>query len=94
MQTVTGTPSLSLSGLTDNTVYYVKIKADCLGGEYSEWSTTSFITKCLPLSGVINFNEDFEATAIEAIPGCWNKITTNTKYPSVIDDMPLVGLLP
>ena len=36
-QTVTGTPSLSLSGLTDNTVYYVRIKADCLGGEYSEW---------------------------------------------------------
>ena len=92
VQTVTGTPSLSLSGLTDNTVYYVRIKADCLGGEYSEWSTTSFITKCLPLSGVINFNEDFEATAIEAIPGCWKKITTNTKYPSVIDDMPLVGL--
>jgi len=82
-QTVTGTPSLSLSGLTDNTVYYVRIKADCLGGEYSEWSTVSFKTKCVYLTGTINLREQFDSISVGSLPTCWSKISSHTTFPSV-----------
>ena len=82
-QTVTGMPSLSLSGLTDNTVYYVRIKADCLGGEYSEWSTVSFKTKCVYLTGPINLREQFDSISVGSLPTCWSKISSHTTLPSV-----------
>ena len=85
-QTVMGTPSLSLSGLTDNTVYYVRIKADCLGGEYSEWITSTFKTKCYPLTGTINIFEEFESVDAGSIPECWSKITGDATFPSVINN--------
>ncbi len=84
-QTVTGTPSLSLSGLTPDTKYYVRIKSDCLLGEYSEWSeVATFKTRCLPLAGPINILEDFNSLDTKEIPGCWSKITTDNTYPSVV----------
>ena len=84
-QTVTGTPSLSLSGLTPDTKYYVRVKSDCLLGEYSEWSgVATFDTRCLPLAGPINILEDFNSLNTKEIPGCWSKITTDKTYPSVV----------
>ena len=84
-QTVTGTPSLTLSGLTPNTKYYVRIKSDCLMGEYSEWSNVdTFKTRCLPMAGPINILEDFNSLDNKEIPGCWSKITTDNTYPSVV----------
>ena len=84
-QTVTGTPSLSLSGLTPDTKYYVRVKSDCLLGEYSEWSgVATFDTRCLPLAGPINILEDFNSLNTKEIPVCWSKITTDKTYPSVV----------
>lgn len=84
-QLVTGTPSLSLSGLMPDTKYYVRVKSDCLLGEYSEWSgVTTFETRCLPLAGPINILEKFDLLAVEDIPHCWSKITTDNTYPSVV----------
>ena len=84
-QTVTGTPSLTLSGLTHNTKYYIRIKSDCLMGEYSEWSdVATFKTRCLPMAGPINILEDFNSLDDKEIPGCWSKITTDNTYPSVV----------
>ena len=38
--TVSGTPSTDLSGLTPETRYYARVKADCGSGSESEWSKT------------------------------------------------------
>ena len=85
-QIVTGTPSLSLSGLTPDTKYYVRVKSDCLLGEYSEWSgVATFDTRCLPLAGPINILEKFDSLAVKGIPHCWSKITTDKTYPSVVN---------
>lgn len=84
-QTVTATPSLTLSGLTPDTKYYVRVKSDCLLGEYSEWSdVATFKTRCLPIAAPINILEDFNSLDIKEIPGCWSKITTDNTYPSVV----------
>ena len=45
MATVTTTPSYILSGLSDGTTYYVRVKANCGGGDESTWNNTfSFTT--------------------------------------------------
>ncbi len=38
---VSGTASHSLSGLTPETKYYARVKADCGGGDQSQWSNTA-----------------------------------------------------
>ncbi len=42
--TATGTPTKDLTGLTAETMYYARVKADCGGGDESEWSTTCTFT--------------------------------------------------
>ena len=37
---VSGTPTKNLTGLTAETKYYARVKADCGGGDESDWSTT------------------------------------------------------
>ena len=41
---VSGTPEKPLTGLTAETKYYARVKADCGGGDTSEWSTTCEFT--------------------------------------------------
>ena len=40
---VSGTPTKNLTGLTAETKYYARVKADC-GGDYSDWSATCEFT--------------------------------------------------
>ena len=42
--TATGTPTKNLTGLTPETQYYARVKADCGGGDVSDWSTTCTFT--------------------------------------------------
>ncbi|MBR4786535.1 MAG: fibronectin type III domain-containing protein [Bacteroidales bacterium] len=81
-----GTPDYATShpytvqGLTDATIYDVYVKADCGGGDESDWSeVVSFHTKCLP-TNVIPYTEGFEGvgTGNNAYPVCWTKKSTYT----------------
>lgn len=68
------TNPFTLTGLTpNNTTYYVRVKADCGGGDESDWSAASepFLTPCATISSFpweINFNGMTE----NSIPGCWD----------------------
>ncbi len=74
------TNSKVLTGLKANTLYYVRVKADC-GGSVSEWSdNVSFTTLC----GVINVNAstpwniDFEGLSDHIVPDCWDNSASTT----------------
>lgn len=75
------------TGLTPNTPYYVYVKANCGGGDMSEWSrVASFRTGCAPVSTMAT--ESFEEYAANAVPFCWQQVETytagSTVYPCVV----------
>ena len=77
----------TINNLTDNTEYDVYVKADCGGGDESNWSSpVTFWTRCLP-TNVIPFTESFEGlgSGTAAYPNCWDRMTNNTStsYPYV-----------
>ncbi len=73
-------PTADISGLTDATVYYVRVKANC-GGEFSYWSTTaSFITACgvFTVDADHQFTENFTGITTETFPPiCWSQERTD-----------------
>ena len=78
------TNSKALSGLDDNTLYYVRIKANC--GIYgdSEWSDAiSFRTECdaIDVDASHPWSENFNAMSEYIVPECWNNsASTATPY--------------
>lgn len=78
------TNPFELSALKANTLYYVRVQANCGEGDLSEWSeAVSFRTDCGALS--IPYNEGFEGTDANKVPNCWARISSN-EYPAVIVD--------
>ena len=73
----------TISGLNANTVYDIRIKSICGGGEESTWRVGSFRTSCDVIS-VLPFQESFDSygTGSGTFPTCWTKITSNT-YPYI-----------
>ncbi|NLA24556.1 MAG: hypothetical protein GX879_06280, partial [Bacteroidales bacterium] len=66
-----GVTSVELSGLTDNTTYYVWVRANCGSGDLSVWSNPfSFLTPCFPYT--MPYFEGFESgyTDNAEIAGC------------------------
>ena len=58
---VNGTPSYSLSNLNSSTTYYVRVKADCGGGDESDWSDAiSFTTTAVAEEVGDIWSDDFE----------------------------------
>ena len=51
---VSGTPIKNLTGLTPETTYYARVKADCGGDDKSDWSTAVEFTPTNSISLVIN----------------------------------------
>ena len=74
--TITGT----ISGLTANTAYTVKIRANCSGSDYSNaTAAVPFRTACG--TQTIPYTEDFEGElSAENIPYCWERIIGYTSY--------------
>ncbi|MBO7651763.1 MAG: T9SS type A sorting domain-containing protein [Bacteroidales bacterium] len=66
---------INISNLSANTSYTVKVRMSCGGGEYSDWSSTTFRTDCGPLALPYRENlDDYTATAYDAegvLPPCW-----------------------
>ncbi len=75
------TNSKVLTGLKANTLYYVRVKADCGGGSVSDWSdNVSFTTLCgtISVTASSSWNEDFEALSDNTIPDCWDNSSSTT----------------
>lgn len=75
------TNSKVLTGLKANTLYYVRVKADCGGGSVSEWSdNASFTTLCgtINVSASSPWNIDFEGLSYHIVPDCWDNSASTT----------------
>ena len=75
------TNSKVLTGLNANTLYYVRVKADCGGAGDSEWSdNVSFTTLCgtVNVSAASAWNNDFEGLSDHIIPDCWDNTASTT----------------
>lgn len=90
---VATTPSYDLTGLAENTVYFVKVQADCAGDGTGDWTgdeAFSFPTDCDPkaVSKASPWNYGFEDAADDAFPACWdrNEAYANHGYPIVNED--------
>ena len=80
-ENVSGTPSVTLSGLNSNTQYYVRVQALCGGGDSSYWTTINFTTECSAYP--LPFSEDFSTwTTGSGIWSnlCWTKYTGTDAY--------------
>ena len=76
VSTITQNPYV-ITGLSGNTAYEVKLRANCDTGLYSNFtSTIPFTTPCANLiSGYYNSFDDYPY-----LDPCWSKIVTNTSY--------------
>ena len=88
---VATTPSYDFEGLAENTLYYVKVQADC-GGDQSTWTgdeAFSFRTDCEPkaVSKASPWNYSFEDTEDGFMPSCWDREEpyANYDYPVVAE---------
>ncbi len=74
------TSSKVLTGLKANTLYYVRVKADC-GSSTSEWSdNVSFTTLCgtVNVSASASWNVDFQDLSDNVVPDCWDNSASTT----------------
>ena len=78
------TNSKALTGLDDNTIFYVRVKADCgVFGESGWSSVVSFRTECdaINVDASTPWSENFNAMPKEIVPECWNNsASTATPY--------------
>ncbi len=81
---VSTTSSHALTGLAANTLYYVKVQADC-GGDQSEWTgddAFSFRTDCeaVAVGKASPWNYGFEDTNDGFMPLCWERTEPYADY--------------
>ena len=86
--TVTNAP-YTINGLQPNTLYNIRMRSVCGGGEFSNWVTVSERTACAPIAAVPymeNFDSWTGATTTSVsdnnLPYCWSYFNegTNTSY--------------
>ena len=67
----------TITGLSANTEYTVRMQSDCGGGEVSDWRSADFRTSC-GLTTALPFVENFDnyGTGEGHYPSCWGKINT------------------
>ena len=69
----------TITGLSANTEYSVRMQSDCGGGDISDWRGVSFRTPCGQTTA-LPFVENFDSygTGEGHYPSCWGKINTYT----------------
>ena len=86
---VSGTPSVTLYGLTANTEYEFYVVADCGGTQSNPSNTATFHTDCGPIT-VLPFIENFEtglySTSQDTYISCWGRLTSNNDHYAYIND--------
>ena len=79
-ETVNTTPSYDFTGLTENTAYTVRVKADCGSGNESEWVELAqpFRTDCAnkTVTELVAWTENFESQESGKIPTCWSEVSS------------------
>ena len=81
---LTGVNNVVLSGLTDNSTYFVEVNA-IESGLSSDTISTSFTTKCMTFT---NYFNDFEGYAEKSRPDCWTLeayTSTGSEYINTSD---------
>ena len=81
-----GSPTKTLTGLTENTKYYARVKADCGGEESDPTAAISFTTLCEPTTiPTAGWSENFDSythtsntATTNNLPDCWSYINTTT----------------
>ena len=86
--TITNAP-YTINGLQPNTLYNVRMRSVCGGGEFSNWVTVSERTACAPIAAV-PYMENFDSwtgatttsVSVSNLPYCWSNFNegTNTSY--------------
>ena len=75
------TTGVTITGLTANTAYSFKVKADCGGGEYSDAVSVNARTACG--AEAIPFTMNFEDGASNVyVPSCWKAVPNPTSSSS------------
>ena len=74
--TVSNAP-YTINNLQSNTLYNIRLRSVCGGGEYSNWTTLCHLTECGPLND-LPFAENFDTygTGSNKYIRCWNRINT------------------
>ena len=74
--TVSASP-YTISNLNPNTLYSIRLRSVCGGGEYSAWFSMQIRTACSELTA-LPFTDNFNdyGTGESAYPSCWSKINT------------------
>jgi len=89
------TAPYTLNNLTPSTLYYIRMRSVCGGGEYSSWTIVSERTECVSVSSV-PFMENFDSytgatttsVSINNLPYCWSYLNDGTSssysgYPMI-----------
>ncbi|MBR4646756.1 MAG: fibronectin type III domain-containing protein [Bacteroidales bacterium] len=82
--TVTTSP-YTIDNLDANTLYTVRMRSVCGGGEYSYWATMQTRTTCDDID-VLPYTENFDSygTGTDVFPTCWEPINTYSgSYPYI-----------
>ena len=73
----------TIVNLTANTSYYIRLRAVCGGGDYSDWTTVHVTTPCTSIT--LPYIEHFDTSTGSGagnMVSCWNTITnSSTSYP-------------
>ena len=66
---------LSVTGLTANTSYDFYVRADCGGGDFSNWTKVSFSTDCDTADGALSHNFDtLDNNNLVVDASCWSVV--------------------
>jgi hypothetical protein len=76
---------VTLTSLTPNTLYNVRVQSNCSPTESSDWATTSFTTECAVISQ-LSYTENFDSYTTSgsgAYPDCWHILSnySSSNYP-------------
>ncbi|MCR5445317.1 MAG: fibronectin type III domain-containing protein [Bacteroidales bacterium] len=83
---VSTTPSQSITGLTNHTQYYFRVKADCGGGDESEWSAVQTFTTHNPCAAVSNLEVSAITETGATLTWTGGSGTYNVQYKTALAD--------
>lgn len=80
LTTTSSANTVTIYGLSANTVYNFYVRADCGSGSYSTWSgVVTGQTVCAPYTTASGYSDDFDGyTSTQDTIQCWTFLTTST----------------
>ena len=88
VETATTNP-YTINGLEPSSGYDFYVRANCGGGDLSEFSTKTTAATACALVSTMPFTEDFDGypgvttNTVDVLPYCWSKLNTGTTYPGL-----------